>query len=159
MRVKIKQQRRGFNEIFGVGCVAFAGNSRAKGEAHFERREYGRPQGARTPPPGPCLALSGSPGAEVGGYDSARSRYRTTPSQTRSRYRDRHTDTDDARTVTMQIPTRHARFASLRERIRSTYIDTFTRRTTMDEKRIAGLFGLTLGGLFAISLILSAMSI
>jgi len=28
--------------------------------------EYGRPQGARTPPPGPYLALSGSPGAEVG---------------------------------------------------------------------------------------------
>jgi hypothetical protein len=29
----------------------------------------------------------------------------------------------------------------------------------MDEKRIARLFGLALGGLFAISLILSAMSI
>jgi hypothetical protein len=59
----------------------------------------------------------------------------------------------------MQIPARHAQSASLRERIRSTYVETFTRRATMDEKRIARLFGLTLAGLFAISLILSAMSI
>jgi hypothetical protein len=48
---------------------------------------------------------------------------------------------------------------SLRERIRSTYVETFTRRATMDEKGIARLFALALGGLFAISLILSAMSI
>jgi len=52
----------------------------------------------------------------------------------------------------MLIPTRHARFASLRERIRSAYVETFTRGATP-------LFGLSLGGLFAISLILSAMSI
>ena len=60
--------------------------------------------------------------------------------------------------VAIQIPTRHARFASLRERIRSTYVETFTRGATTDEMRIA-LFGLALGGLFAISLIPSAMSI
>jgi hypothetical protein len=59
----------------------------------------------------------------------------------------------------MQIPTTDARFASLRERIGSTCVDTFTRRMTMDEKRIARLLGLTLGGLFAISLILSAITI
>ena len=59
----------------------------------------------------------------------------------------------------MIIPTTHPRFASLRERIRSTYVETFIRRATMHEKRIAHLFGLALGGLFAISLILSAMSI
>jgi hypothetical protein len=51
---------RGFGEanadrLRDVGWVAFAGNSRAKVKAHFERREYGRPQGARTPPLGPCL--------------------------------------------------------------------------------------------------------
>jgi hypothetical protein len=49
-----------------------------------------------------------------------------------------------------------SRVLFLRERIRSTYVETFTRRATMDEKRIARLFGLALGGLFAI---LSAMSI
>jgi hypothetical protein len=59
----------------------------------------------------------------------------------------------------MQIPTTHARFALLRERIRSSCVETFTRRMMMDEKRIARLFGLTLGGLFAISLILSAIAI
>ena len=32
-------------------------------------------------------------------------------------------------------------------------------RMTMDEKRMARLFGLTLGGLFAISLILNAIAI
>jgi hypothetical protein len=58
----------------------------------------------------------------------------------------------------MQIPTTLA-VRSLRERIRSNYVETFTRRMTMDEKRIARLFGLTLGGLFAISLILSAITI
>jgi hypothetical protein len=52
-----------------------------------------------------------------------------------------------------------SRVLFLRERIRSTYVETFTRRATMDEKGIARLFGLALGGLFAISLILSAMSI
>ena len=36
---------------------------------------------------------------------------------------------------------------------------TFTRRMIMDEKRIARVFGLTVGGLFAISLILSAITI
>ena len=66
MHVEIKPRRRGFNGFFEVGWVAFAGNLQAKGEAHCERREYARPQGARTPPPGPCLGLSGSPGAEVG---------------------------------------------------------------------------------------------
>jgi len=59
----------------------------------------------------------------------------------------------------MIIPTTHPRFASLRERIRSSCVETFTRRMMMDEKRIARLFGLTLGGLFAISLILSAITI
>ena len=39
----------------------------------------------------------------------------------------------------------------------TTYVETFTRRATMDEKGIARLFGLALGGLFAF--ILSAMSI
>jgi hypothetical protein len=58
----------------------------------------------------------------------------------------------------MQIPTTLA-VRSLRERIRSTCVETFTRRMTMDEKRIARLLGLTLGGLFAISLILSAITI
>ena len=46
-----------------------------------------------------------------------------------------------------------------RERIRSICVETFTRRMTMDEKRIARLFGLSLGGLFAIGLILSAITI
>jgi hypothetical protein len=50
-----------------------------------------------------------------------------------------------------------SRVLFLRERIRSTYVETFTRRATMDEKGIARLFGLALGGLFAF--ILSAMSI
>jgi len=58
----------------------------------------------------------------------------------------------------MQLPTTLA-VRSLRERIRSNYVETFTLRMTMDEKRIARLFGLTLGGLFAISLILSAITI
>jgi hypothetical protein len=56
----------------------------------------------------------------------------------------------------MQIPMRHA---SLQERIRSIGVETFHAENTMDEKRIARLFGLTLGGLFAISLILSAIAI
>jgi len=58
----------------------------------------------------------------------------------------------------MVIPMRHARFASLPERIRSTCVETFS-ENTMDEKRIARLFGLTLGGPFAVSLILSAITI
>jgi predicted alpha/beta superfamily hydrolase len=58
----------------------------------------------------------------------------------------------------MQIPTTLA-VCSLRERIRPTCVEMFTRRMTMDEKRIARLFGLTLGGLFVISLILSAIAI
>jgi hypothetical protein len=62
--------------------------------------------------------------------------------------------------IAMQIPTTHARFALLLERIRSSRVETFTRTMTMDEKRIARLFGLTLGGgLFAISLILSTITI
>ena len=39
--------------------------------------------------------------------------------------------------------------APLRERIRSTYVETFIRRATMHESQIARLFGLALGGLFA----------
>jgi hypothetical protein len=76
MRAKIKQQRQGFTEIFEVGWVAFAGNSRAKGEAHFERFKYGRPQGAHTPPPGPALALSGSPGGQRLTYHRTKRRSR-----------------------------------------------------------------------------------
>jgi pyruvate-formate lyase-activating enzyme len=56
----------------------------------------------------------------------------------------------------MLIPMRHARFASLRERIRSTCVET---SGAYDEKRIARLFGLTLGVPFAVSLILSAITI
>ena len=70
-----------------------------------------------------------------------------------------HRERDHVIGIAMQIPTRHAQFASLRERILSTHVETFTRGATMDEKRIARLFALALGGLFAISLILSAMSI
>jgi hypothetical protein len=70
MHVEMKPRRQGFNGFFEVGRVAFAGNSQAKGEAHFERREYERPQGARTPPPGPFLAL-GSQGLRLGACDSA----------------------------------------------------------------------------------------
>jgi hypothetical protein len=40
----------------------------------------------------------------------------------------------------MQIPMRHA---SLPERIRSIGVETFHAENTMDEKRIARLFGLT----------------
>jgi len=58
----------------------------------------------------------------------------------------------------MVTPMRHARFASLPERIRSTCVETVS-ENTMDEKRIARLFGLTLGGPFVISLILSAITI
>jgi hypothetical protein len=61
--------------------------------------------------------------------------------------------------IAMQIPTRHAGSVSFRERIRSNYVETFNMEKTMDEKRIARLFGLTLGGLFAISLILTAITI
>jgi hypothetical protein len=42
----------------------------------------------------------------------------------------------------MVIPIRHARFASLPERIRLTCVETVS-ENTMDEKRIARLFGLT----------------
>jgi hypothetical protein len=65
----------------------------------------------------------------------------------------------------MRIPTASrkcstvAEFTSLQERIRSTCVDRSQRRMTMDEKRMARLFGLTLGGLFAISLILNAIAI
>ena len=60
--------------------------------------------------------------------------------------------------IAMMIPTRHARFASLPERIRSTCVETVS-ENTMDEKRIARMFGLTLDGPFALSLILSAITI
>ena len=59
--------------------------------------------------------------------------------------------------IAMMIPTRHARFASLPERIRSTCVETVS-ENTMDEKRIARMFG-TLDGPFAVSLILSAITI
>jgi len=58
----------------------------------------------------------------------------------------------------MVTPMRHARFASLPERICSTCVETVS-ENTMHEKRIARLFGLTLGGPFVISLILSAITI
>jgi hypothetical protein len=59
----------------------------------------------------------------------------------------------------MQMPTEARAVRALWERISSTCVETFTRRIAMDEKRMARLFGLTLGGLFAISLILSAITI
>jgi len=67
------------------------------------RDDMGRPQGARTPPPGPCLSALRLPGAEVGDLRLRLRSYRTRcsirPSWTRSRYRDRHGDTDEARAV------------------------------------------------------------
>jgi predicted alpha/beta superfamily hydrolase len=45
------------------------------------------------------------------------------------------------------------------ERIRSAHVEPQNRRMTMDEKRITRLVGLSLGGVFAISLILSAISL
>jgi hypothetical protein len=60
--------------------------------------KYGRPQGARTPPPGPCLSALRLPGAEVGSLRQRLTCYRITrssrPSRTRSRYLDRHADTE-----------------------------------------------------------------
>src|SRR6516162_3362283 len=46
----------------------------AKGGSFFSAAKCGRPQGARTPPPGPCLSAPRLPGAEVGGL---RQRLRT----------------------------------------------------------------------------------
>jgi hypothetical protein len=53
----------------------------------------------------------------------------------------------------------HADFTSSWERIRSTCVETFHTENVMDEERIARLFGLTLDGLFAISLIPNAITI
>ena len=51
-----------------------------------------------------------------------------------------------------------AGFISLRERVRSC-VEPFIWRMKMDEKRTARLFGLILGRLFAMNLILSAITI
>jgi len=67
MHVEIKPRRRGFNGFFEVGWVAFAANSQVKGRLILSAANTKDPRGALTPPPGPCLGLSGSPGAEVGG--------------------------------------------------------------------------------------------
>jgi hypothetical protein len=84
---------------------------------------------------GLALALSGSQGLRLGAT--------TAPEKliARSAVAD-HRERDHVTGIAMQIPTRHAGFASLRERIRSTYVETFTRIETMGEKRIARLFGL-----------------
>ena len=63
-----------------------------------------------------------------------------------------HRERDHVIGIAMVIPMRHARFASLSERIRSTCVETVS-ENTMDEKRIARMFGLTLDGPFALSLI------
>jgi hypothetical protein len=69
-----------------------------------------------------------------------------------------HRERDHVIGIAMMIPTTRA-VRSARERTCSICVETFRAENTMDEKRIARLFGLTLGALFAISLILSAITI
>ena len=100
---------------------------------------------------GLALALSSSPGAEVLGTSTApdlsshEAQERTIANG--SRYRARYAETGEI----------GLRFAPGTYPLNVCW--TFTRRMIMDEKRIARVFGLTVGGLFAISLILSAITI
>ena len=62
--------------------------------------KYGRPQGARTPPPGPCLGALSLPGAEVGDSSTApEGLSHEAQQQTIANaitLSDRHADTDEA---------------------------------------------------------------
>ena len=71
IHVEIRQRRRGFQEIFEIGWVAFAWQFAGEREAHFERQNTEGP--SERAPPGPCLSAVRLPGAEVGSYDRARS--------------------------------------------------------------------------------------
>ena len=58
-----------------LGCLELRGeDGDGRRRLKAPRIQYGRPQGARTPPPGPCLSALRLPGAEVGGL---RQRLRT----------------------------------------------------------------------------------
>jgi hypothetical protein len=96
--------------------------------------KYARPQEARTPPPGPCLgALRLSQGLRLEAYDSAR---RVIALSAATDHRER----DHVLGIAMQIPTTLA-VRSLRERIRSICVETFTRRMTWTRSELPACWG------------------